>query len=134
VWERIVRIEHVAIWCKQLELLRGFYETYFSARASDKYINSEKGFESYFLSFEAGARLELMHMFSVPASTNDPYKQFAGLIHLAISVSSEEAVNEVTERLKDDGHEVVDGPRRTGDGYYESVALDPEKNRIEITV
>ncbi len=126
-------IEHVALWAKDIEALKAFYEKYFAARSNDKYSNSSKGYSSYFLSFESGARLELMQRDSVPETRNDPYKQFTGFIHLAFSVGSEEEVDSVTERLSKDGFEVLDKPRRTGDGYYESVVLDPEKNRIEIT-
>lgn len=75
-----------------------------------------------------------MRMSSIPETTNDPHKQFTGLIHFAISVGSEERVEELTEELKRAGHEIIGDPRRTGDGYYESVVLDPEDNRIEITV
>ena len=70
----------------------------------------------------------------IPETTDDPYEQFTGLIHLAISVGSEEKVDELTNMLKKGGNEIIGGPRRTGDGYYESVVLDPEGNRIEITV
>lgn len=126
-------IEHVAIWCRDLEILRAFYETYFGTRSNEKYINETTGFESYFLSFDSGARLELMRLQSIPQTPNDPHKQFTGLVHLAISVGSEDRVDELTEELRKAGHEVLDGPRRTGDGYYESVVLDPESNRIEIT-
>lgn len=128
-----MKIEHVAIWAKDIEALKSFYEKYFNARSNDKYANPAKGFSSYFLGFASGARLEIMQMDSVPDSTNDPYDQFTGLIHLAFSVGTEEKVDSLTEQLKDDGFEVLDGPRKTGDGYYESVVLDPEKNRIEIT-
>lgn len=75
-----------------------------------------------------------MQMDSIPDSANDPYEQFTGLIHIAFSVGSEEKVDTLTAQLKKDGFEVLDGPRKTGDGYYESAVLDPEKNRIEITV
>ena len=78
--------------------------------------------------------MELMCLQSIPETENDPYKQFTGLVHLAISVGSENKVNELTNKLRKAGHEVIDRPRRTGDGYYESVVLDPENNRIEITV
>ena len=129
-----MRIEHIAIWCTDLENLRAFYETCFGARSNKKYANEATGFESYFLSFDSGARLELMRSPSVPQSTNEPHKQFTGLAHLAISVGSEDRVDELTEELKKAGYAVLDGPRRTGDGYYESVVVDPENNRIEITV
>jgi lactoylglutathione lyase len=129
-----VKIEHVAIWCQDLESLRRFYETYFGARSNLKYANQAKGFESYFLNFESGARMELMRRPSIPATTDDPRRQAAGLTHLAFSVGSEERVDALTAALASAGYEVLDGPRRTGDGYYESVVLDPEKNRIELTV
>jgi len=128
-----VKIEHIAIWCKDLDGLRKFYETYFDAVSNKKYENEANGFESYFLRFKSGARLELMCLQSIPQSKNDPYKQFTGLIHLAISVRTENKVDELTNELRKAGHEIIDGPRRTGDGYYESVVLDPENNRIEIT-
>ncbi|CAB1059799.1 Lactoylglutathione lyase (EC [Olavius sp. associated proteobacterium Delta 1] len=129
-----MKIEHVAIWSKDIETLKQFYETYFCATSNNKYTNKTGEFESYFLSFNSGARLELMRMSSIPETTNDPHKQFTGLIHFAISVGSEERVEELTEELKRAGHEIIGDPRRTGDGYYESVVLDPEDNRIEITV
>ncbi len=128
-----MKIEHVAIWCKDIEAIKIFYEKHFNAVLNNKYKNEKKGYSSYFLSFDSGARLEIMHMDSVPDTANDPYTQFTGLIHLAISVGSEENVNRLTSELKQAGHEIIDGPRRTGDGYYESVVLDPECNRIEIT-
>ena len=129
-----MRIDHVALWCKDLEAMKVFYETYFKARSNEKYTNHTKGFSSYFLHFDSGARLEIMAMASIPDSADSPYEQFTGYIHLAVSVGSEAQVDTLTNRLRKDGYEVLDGPRRTGDGCYESVVLDPEKNRIEITV
>lgn len=126
-------IEHIAIWTRDLEGLKQFYETYFGAVAGEKYINPTKQFESYFLRFDKGARLELMRRPTIPDSKDDVYDQFTGLIHFAVSVDSEPAVDALTARLKKDGYPVLDGPRRTGDGYYESVVLDPDGNRIEIT-
>ena len=129
-----MKIEHVALWARDVERLRTFYETYFGAQASAKYVNTQKAFSSYFLTFAEGARLELMQMPGIPESRDDPYAQSTGLIHLAISVGSAQQVDDLTRRLASDGYEVLDGPRRTGDGYYESVVLDPERNRIEITI
>lgn len=128
-----MHIEHIAIWTDHLENLKSFYETYFQARAGAKYTNPGKGYESYFLSFDTGARLEIMQMPGIPSSRNDPLAQFSGLIHFAITVDSPLAVDQLTAQLAQDGYRVVGPPRRTGDGYYESVILDPDGNRVEIT-
>jgi lactoylglutathione lyase len=127
-----MRIEHIAVWAKDLEKLKEFYMTYFQAKAGEKYTNTRKNFNSYFLSFDDGCRLELMQMPGIPESQNDIYKQFSGLIHFAISVGSKEKVDSLTEQLRKDGYEIVGEPRTSGDGYYESVVLDGEGNRIEI--
>lgn len=127
-----MKIEHIAIWAQDLERLKGFYTEYFGAVAGEKYSNPKKQFESYFLSFPSGARLELMKRADVaqkPASGPQ-----AGLAHFAFSVGSQAEVDALTEKLKAAGYTVADGPRWTGDGYYESVVLDPEGNWVEITV
>lgn len=129
-----MKIEHIAIWVKDLEQMKAFYEKYFGGKSNEKYRNEKKGFESYFISFDSGARLELMQMTQIPDSKNDVYQQFIGLIHFAISVGSKELVDDLTKLLEKDGLEIIGQPRWTGDGYYESVVLDPEQNRIEITI
>lgn len=129
-----MQIEHIAIWTADIERLKHFYVNYFNAKVGNKYINIKKGFESYFLSFDTGCRLEIMQMPGIPGTVNDIYKQFTGLIHFAVSVGSKEQVDMLTERLRKDGYEVVGEPRLTGDGYYESVILDADGNRVEITV
>lgn len=128
-----MKIEHIAIWAQDMESLKEFYLRYFDARVGRKYQNAAKGFESYFLHFDSGARLEIMQMASVSRNTNDPLDLYTGLAHFAISVGSSEQVDELTKTLKSDGYQVLDGPRVTGDGYYESVVLDTEGNRVEIT-
>ncbi|UHG89015.1 VOC family protein [Spirosoma oryzicola] len=128
-----MHIEHLAIWVRDLEQMRTFYQTYFSAIANQKYTNHQKGFSSYFLRFDGGSRLELMHMPTIPDSPHDSLQQFIGLTHFAVSVGSRDAVDALTERLRADGYLIAGEPRQTGDGYYESVVLDPEQNRIEIT-
>lgn len=129
-----MHIEHLAIWVRDLERMRVFYETYFEATANEKYTNITKGFSSCFLSFpQGGPRLELMQMPGIPDTLNDALMQFTGLIHFAVSVGDEAAVDTLTNRFRADGLTIVGEARRTGDGYYESVVLDPEQNRIEIT-
>jgi lactoylglutathione lyase len=129
-----MHIEHFAIWTEDIERLRAFYAHYFGAAAGTRYENPAKGFQSYFLSFASGARLEIMQMPDIPRTGNDASAQFTGYVHLAISVGSQGAVDALTEQLRADGYPVLDGPRRTGDGYYESVVLDPDGNRLEITI
>ncbi len=128
-----MRIDHVAIWAKDIEKLKSFYEKHFNAKPSSKYTNPKKNFVSYFLNFESGSRIELMQKPEIPESKNNVYKQATGVIHIAFSLGTIEEVDELTERLKNDNVEILDGPRRTGDGYYETAFLDPEGNRIEIT-
>lgn len=129
-----MKIEHLAIWVQDLEGMKSFYETYFEAQAGEKYRNNKKNFASYFLSFDSGCRLELMQMPSIPINSLDPALQYTGIIHFALSVGSKDQVDQLTERLRTDGCQVVGEPRWTGDGYYESVVFDPEQNRIEITI
>jgi lactoylglutathione lyase len=129
-----MHIAHLAIWAKDLENLKAFYEHYFGAQASTKYTNGQKHFQSYFLTFTSGARLELMSRPDISSMATQPGQERLGYAHLAMSVGSAAAVDALTVRLVNAGYQRLDGPRWTGDGYYESVILDPEGNRIEITV
>ena len=128
-----MKIEHVAIWTKDIERLKDFYVTYFDGVAGDKYTNHKKQFESYFIKFDSGARLEVMQMKTIPSNLNDTINQYIGLIHIAISVGSVEKVDNLTDSLRKAGYRIVSEPRYTGDGYYESCILDSDGNRIEIT-
>jgi len=129
-----MRIEHIALWTNDLEGMKEFYVNYFQGTSNQKYCNLAKGFESYFISFATGARLEIMRMPTVIPSLNSIDKQHLGLIHLAFSVGSKEKVDELTEQLRNGGYRVISEPRYTGDGYYESCILDPDDNRVEITI
>jgi lactoylglutathione lyase len=126
-----MKINHVAIWVEDLEKMKLFYEKYFQATAGAKYHNPTKNFHSCFLTFDGGCRLELMYR---PDIKKKDKAESVGITHLAISVGSKDRVNSLTELLRIAGYAIVGEPRTTGDGYYESVILDPENNRIEITV
>lgn len=129
-----MHIEHFAIWTKDLERLRRFYERYFNAVAGAKYVNEKRGFASCFLAFECGARLELMTIAGVTDAVSAGDAPVAGYAHLAMALGSTTHVDELTNALRSDGYPIIGEPRWTGDGYYESVVLDPDGNQIELTV
>lgn len=125
-----MKINHVAMYVADLEKMKSFYETYFLATANMLYHNPKTGLLTYFLSFEDGSRLEIMNKPDVIERKKE--RAEVGLIHLAFSVGGEAEVDKLTATLQKDDYEVISGPRRTGDGYYESCILDPEGNQIEI--
>lgn len=124
-------LEHIAMYVNDLEGTRTFFETYFGAKANNQYHNPRTGLRTYFLTFEGGARLEIM---SHPGM-DDAQKslQRTGYVHIAFKVGGKDSVDALTARLRADGYEVVSGPRTTGDGYYESCVVAIEGNQIEIT-
>ncbi len=127
-----MKIEHIALYVEDLEETKNFFIKYLGAKANNGYHNPRTNFRSYFLSFEDGARLEIMQR---PEMVNLP-KEAArtGYAHIAFSVGSREKVDALTAELKADGYDVVSGPRITGDGYYESCIVAMEGNQVEITV
>ena len=128
----MLRIEHVALYTADLEATRDFFVRYFHATAGPPYHNPTKQFRSYFLTFPGGgARLELM---TRPALLPSASAESIGYAHIALSVGSPTEVDTLTERLRRDGYEVLNGPRVTGDGYYESVVAAVDGLKIEITV
>lgn len=127
-------LEHAAIWTDDLERLKEYYVKYFGAVPNGKYKNETNQFESYFLSFQSGARLEIMSMPGIPSNNNDTVNaQHKGIIHLAFGTDSKEEVDIKAKQLQQDGHPILSGPRITGDGYYEFETLDPDNNRLEVT-
>lgn len=126
-----MRIEHIAMYVNDLEKTKDFFVKYFNAISNEGYHNQKTDFRSYFLSFEDGARLEIMKK----PQMEDGEKSLnrTGYIHIAFSLGDKEAVDELTEKLKKDGYTIVSGPRTTGDGYYESCIVGIEGNQIEIT-
>ncbi len=127
-----MRVEHIAMYVNELERAKDFFVTYFDATANDGYHNKTTDFRSYFLTFDDGARIEIMNHPDMQEQEKSIRR--TGLIHIAFSVGSKEKVDELTHRLKSDGYEVLSGPRTTGDGYYESCIVGIEGNQIEITV
>lgn len=124
-----MRIEHVGIWVRDIDAVAAFYTKYFGARVGALYQNPRKGFESRFLEFDTGARLELMTRGDV---TQRSAAELLGLAHVALAVGDEARVDALAARFIADGLPPDAGPRRTGDGYYECVIRDPEGNRVEI--
>ena len=127
-----MKIEHIAIWVKDLEKMKAFYEKYFGAISNEKYYNPTKKIESYFLSFENGSRLEIMRKQDIQENNSSYDAQQFGIVHLAFSTGSKEKVDELTKTIRKDGYKIAGEPRTSGDGYYESVIIDPENNIVEI--
>ena len=193
-----MKIEHVAIWVRDIDKVGEFYRKYFGGVVHPIYRNPAKQFTSRFITFDDGARLEIMHRPDICVERNvgtvtslksdthrsanekmraffrfltsavfhvkqlqteeaaehsftdisevqqvgsegantiaKPDTQHLGFTHLSFSVGSKEEVDRLTQQMSSDGISIVGQPRTTGDGYYESVVLDPEGNRIEITI
>ena len=138
-----MKIEHVAIWVKDIDKVCEFYRKYFGGVVHPIYHNPAKQFTSRFITFDDGARLEVMHRPDIDVERNVGIDkivshetlsdtQHLGFTHLSFSVGSKEEVDRLTQKMSDDGIQIVGQPRTTGDGYYESVVLDPEGNRVEV--
>lgn len=124
-------IEHIAMYVSDLEKTRDFFVKYFDATSNEGYHNKKTNFRSYFLNFDDGARLEIMN--KPQMEDDEKVLNRTGYIHIAFSLGSKKAVDELTEKMRKDGYSVVNGPRITGDGYYESCIIGIEGNQIEIT-
>lgn len=122
-----MKIEHIGLFVSDLDAAKDFFIKYFCATASEKYINPNKGFSSYFLAFGDGSRIEIMTCEGMNS------QKALGNCHISFSVGGKDTVDELTARLKADGYVVADGPRTTGDGYYESCIVGIDGNLIEIT-
>lgn len=127
-----MKIEHIAMYVKDLESAKDFFVNYLGAVSNNGYHNAKTGFRSYFLSFDDGARLEIMNKPGIIDYKKE--LEQTGYTHIAFSVGSKEKVDILTQQLKENGYKIVNGPRTTGDGYYESCIIGIEGNLIEITV
>ena len=128
-----MKIEHIAIWVKDIDKVCEFYRKYFGGVVHPIYHNPAKQFTSRFVTFDDSARLEIMHRPDIK-QIDMFHVEHIGYAHLSFSVGSKGEVDRLTKEMSTDGIQVVGQPRTTGDGYYESVVLDPEGNRVEITV
>lgn len=127
-----MEIEHIAMYVNDIEQVRDFFVKYLGGKSNDGYHNPKTDFRSYFISFDTGARLEIMNKPDLVDEEKSLNR--TGFIHVAFSVGRKERVNELTQQLQNDGYPIVSGPRTTGDGYYESCVVAVEGNQIEITV
>ena len=127
-----MKIDHIAIYVCNLEGARDFFMQYFGAKSNEGYHNKRTDFRSFSLSFDDNTRLELMTRPQL--ADMEKVRERTGYAHLSFSVGSKERVDALTAQLKADGFEVVDGPRTTGDGYYECAIVGFEGNLIEITI
>lgn len=124
-----MKLHHIAIWTFRLEELKEFYTRFFGGKSNEKYVNPKKGFESYFISFDEGPSLELMSRPDVQNTLVEENR--IGLTHLAFTFPSQAEVLRFTEEMRSEGYPIAGEPRTSGDGYFESVVLDPDGNRIE---
>ena len=124
-----MQLTHIALWTNHLERLRDFYVKYFNGKSNEKYVNSKKGFASYFVSFESGPALEIMQRQDITEAYD---KDHIGLAHLAFHADKKEQVDQMIERFRMDGYTIAGETRVSGDGYYEGVIRDPDGNIVEI--
>lgn len=130
-------LQHIALWTRQLETMKEFYQKYFNGIPNEKYVSQKEFdalFESYFLKFDDGAQLEIMKMETIPEGNSTNGYQSLGLTHIAFNVGSMSQVDALVKQLRQNGYKIVGEPHKTGDDYYEAVVLDPDGNRVEIVV
>ena len=113
--------------------MKEFFIRYFNGTPNELYHNPRTGLKTFILDFDgSAARLELMTRPKVKNEEENIFRQ--GFIHLSFSVGSKETVDSLTNDLNREGYRVLNGPRMTGDGYYESCIAGPEGILIEITI
>lgn len=127
-------IDHVAILTKDIEALKEYYMKYFGGIAGERYVNPSTGLNSYFLSFGNESRIEIMQKpgISEHRDNNDGHS-YQGFTHLAFHAASIGEVIAKSGELKEAGFHIINGPRETGDGYFEFETFDPDYNTIEVT-
>ena len=125
-----MKIVHVALWTRQLEIQARFWVDFFEGSINEKYCSkTNPGFESYFVKIGEDVAIELMTKPGL--SAREPDNNTSGWVHLAIAVGAKTKVDALAQRAQTQGI-LVSAPRTTGDGYYEAVIKDPDGNLIEI--
>jgi lactoylglutathione lyase len=126
------QIEHIALATNDVERLCDFYRQ-LGAMASPVATDPGTGLRSCVLDF-CGVRLELLELQGSREGA-DPSVLAPGLVHLGFALGSADAVDELSSVIATAGHRVLERPNRTGElGRYESVVLDPDGNRLKLTV
>jgi lactoylglutathione lyase len=128
----VIQIDHIALATDDLACLHGFYRS-LGAVASPTSTDRDTGALSCVMDF-CGVRLVL---FERPSSGEAEIgnEQAPALLHLGLALGSADAVDELTAVIAAAGHRVVEPPGRNGEaGRYESVVLDPDGNRLKLSV
>jgi lactoylglutathione lyase len=125
------QIEQVALATDDVERLRDFYQ-HLGPVPSRPFTDPDTGARSCVLDF-CGVRLVL---FERPVGREPaPDDRRLGLVHLCFALGSADAVDELSSALAAAGHRVLEPPHRAGElGRYECVVLDPDGNRLTLTV
>ena len=125
-----MKISHVALWTRDPEAQRAFWQVMFGAESNQRYLSKNRpGFASYFMRLREGATIELMTLPELDAGQAG--REITGWAHIAIAVGNEQQVDEMAARAADSGI-LIAPPRRTGDGFYEAIIRDPDGNLIEL--
>lgn len=128
----MIKIDHIAVYVHDLEKAKEFFEKYFHAQSNELYYNPNTGLKTYILSFDGHTRLELMTRPEIKDVGTSVFRN--GYIHLSFNLGSKQNVDDLTQKMQEDGFNILIGPRVTGDGYYESCVEGPEGNLLELTV
>jgi lactoylglutathione lyase len=125
-----MNIEHIGVVVSDLEKMKSFYESFFGGKSGNRYKNASKNFQSYFIEFDEGCRLELMKC--LPDSNFEKGENTRGINHFTYEVSSQEEVDNKFRTASGFDVKIVENPRWSGLGDYVGTLLDPEGNKIEI--
>ena len=127
----LAQIDHIALVTGDLDRLCDFYRL-LGAAASAPSGALDAGPRSCVLDF-CGIRLEVLERRGWRGDLKG-LGPSPGILHLGFALGSADAVDELSRALAAAGHRVLEQPRRGELGRYESVVLDPDGNRLKLTV